>query len=214
MNAPEQADADRLTELLTLGTEHAWRATGARQFAWRLREPTIDPAWYLGTLQAMHPVFQVLEERLASARTDPRLAPLSIPGLARTPAIEADLDFFGVTPGRPTAASLRYVAHLHKLAAWSPLLLVAHAWVRTGSLLEDAEALRAGVRAAFGLTTPRGTALFDFPAGVDFSSWRATFDGLPLAQADREMLVAEAVYALELGAALCSSPPVSVSLAA
>ncbi len=206
-------DPERLTVMLAQGTEHAWRATGARQFAWRVREPTIDPAWYLGTLQAMHPVYQVLEQRLASAPTDPRLAPISLLSLARTPALEADLDFFGVTPGRPGPSSLRYVAHLHKLAAWSPRLLVAHAWVRSLCLLEDAAALRDCVRAAFGLTTAKGTALFDF-GGLDLVTWREGYDALPLARADREMLVAEAVYALELGAALSPAAVSRLTLAA
>jgi heme oxygenase len=208
-----RTDDERLTVMLTTGTEHAWRATGARTFGQRLREPGIDPAWYIGSLQSMHAVAQALESRVRSARTDRRLGPLIVPGLARAEALEADLRFFGAAPGRPSEASLRYVAHIYKLAVWSPMLLVAHVWTRTLAVMDGAEQQREGVRAAFGLTGAAGTSLFDFH-GVDSRAWRDRFDALPLALADREMLVAEAVHALELGAALTPATPARIALAA
>jgi heme oxygenase len=124
-------------------------------------------AGYVALLQALRTVYQSLEDGLQRHAAHPLLAPLRLPGLARTAAIEADLAALcaagQVTDRDVPALAGRYAQALRELAdgprAW---LLGAHAYVRYLGDLHGGQILRERARRLLGAHGDAALNFYDF----------------------------------------------------
>jgi len=162
----------------------------------------LDLASYCRLLASLQAIYRPLEAALRRHASHPFIEPLALEPLFRTDPIAADLACLDpAPPGRPPAPALEYAAHLARLDAEAPLLLVAHAYVRYLGDLSGGQRLRTIVSESFALTHGRGTAFYDFgpPAAVGqrAAALRAGLDALPLDAASADLVVGEARGAFE-----------------
>jgi heme oxygenase len=162
-----------------------------------LLQGTLARSDYLQLLRDLHAVYGALEPALDRQANLPAVAAIRLPGLARMPALAEDLDALAGDDWRswPASASAAgYAAHLERLAATAPALLVAHAYVRYLGDLSGGQMLRDIVRRAFALDGSAGTAFYDFsPLDVVAArqAFRAGLAALPVDAVTADAIVAE-----------------------
>lgn len=153
----------------------------------------------------LHALYAALEPALAQHATHPVLAPLHLPGLARSQALAADLDTLHGTDW-PSAlpvlpATQAYGERLRHLAQQQPAALAAHAYVRYLGDLSGGQVLQRVVRQAYGLDSHQGTAFFDFgpPERVAAlaQGFRQALNTLPVDEASAQALLAEALWSFD-----------------
>jgi len=158
---------------------------------------TIERERYVALLANLHAIYAALEAALEIA--GPRSPTLA--ALARRSAIEADLRAFGGPAPAPAPAALDYAQRLHGLRGAHAHRLWAHVYVRCLGDLHGGQILGRLVRELFALDGADGTRFYDFGADERVHALRAALRdqlaALPLAPAQADEVVAEAVWAFE-----------------
>jgi heme oxygenase len=167
-----------------------------------LLQGRLDRTGYCRLLDSLQAIYLPLEAALRRHAAHPCIAPLALGPLFRADAIAADLAVLGtVSREPPPTAALDYAAHLARLDAEDPMLLVAHAYVRYLGDLSGGQRLRMIVAQSFALAPGTGTDFYDFgpPATVAqrAAALRAGLDALPLDETSADAVVAEARGAFE-----------------
>jgi heme oxygenase len=169
----------------------------------------LEPAHYTALLANLHPVYRSLEQELSQHASDPMVAPIYHPGLARLAALEQDLVALAGPAWEAafpaTGAAITYAERIH-LAAKEPALLVAHAYTRYLGDLSGGQILKRIVLGLLGTSGPAAVAFYDFPEIPDPDAfkhaYRAALDALPMDRGLEDRVVAEALLAFELNASL------------
>ncbi|MBS3164944.1 biliverdin-producing heme oxygenase [Candidatus Woesearchaeota archaeon] len=194
-----------LADILREGTKDAHRRT-ERGVPLRAVKRFLSREVYSSYLRDLHDVYEALESGLEQAQ-HPLVAPLRIPELYRTHALEEDLLYFcgaGWATAQVSPAGAAYRSRLEELASQQPELLVSHAYVRYLGDLFGGQVIRKIIRAALQLPKGEGTAFYEFPLGIKEGrdSVRSALNALPVDEAMSQRLVAEANYAFELTGAI------------
>ncbi|MBL8344697.1 MAG: biliverdin-producing heme oxygenase [Rubrivivax sp.] len=132
----------------------------------RLLRGGLDRAHYCALLRSLHAIYEGLEAALAQHAPHPLVAPVCLPGLARTELLAADLRLLHGESWRQDlalpAAARRYARRLRLLARWQPPLLAAHAYVRYLGDLHGGQVLKTLVARTFALEAGAGTSFYGF----------------------------------------------------
>jgi len=123
--------------------------------------------------------------------------------LARTPAIEDDLEFFGASvPQSPSTAADRYAERIRHVVDHAPHLYVAHAYTRYLGDLSGGQALKRIVQKTFSLSTAAGASFYVFPQIPRIDAFKHAFrqqlDALVLTDAQHSEIVDEANVSFSL----------------
>lgn len=157
----------------------------------------VDRAAYVRLLRALYPVYLELERSLSQ---HPNAAPGPHAGLARAPALAADLGHLH-GPGwerelLAVPAGVAYAARILAVAVEQPRLLAAHAYVRYLGNPSGGRKLEGLVARGLSLPGDAGMAFYRFPAVADVAqckrAFRAGLDALPLSADEANLLVEEA----------------------
>ena len=154
-------------------------------------------------------VYGTLEAELLRHQNHPVVSLIYFPELNRIANIEKDLAFYYGDNWQeeivPSEAGKIYAARIKEVANSEPILLVAHAYVRSLGDISADQALKNIVRSAMNLPPEQGTKFYEFEA---FSSvevrkafkmkYRNTLDSLPVDDELAQKIVAEANYAFAL----------------
>ena len=150
---------------------------------------------YCAMLRNLHAINAVLEPALERHARHPLIAPVFLPALWRTRALEHDLralhgaDWADALALQP--AALAYVARLRELDASQPGLLLAHAYVRYLGDLSGGQMLRRIVANSATLDGAAGVAFYDFGDALATRELTHRFrDGLEAAPADDRLVSA------------------------
>jgi heme oxygenase len=161
---------------------------------------------YSALLRNLHAIYAALEPALERHARHPALAPVCLPALWRTHALERDLhDLHGPAWSIELplqAASASYVARLCELEPAQPALLLAHAYVRYLGDLSGGQMLRNIVATSPALGAASAVAFYDFGDAVDTRELTLAFRaGLASVRVDDALstaLVDEALLAFGL----------------
>ncbi len=146
--------------------------TGIVQDLFRGRATRRGYALYLRNLL---PAYGTLERAIETHRADPAIAPLAMPAIYRTPAIEADLtslegaDWARALSLLPEGAA--YADRIAKVAKDDPARLIAHAYTRYLGDLNGGQILRALLARTLDLSEA-ALSFHDFPAAGDLQALR------------------------------------------
>lgn len=155
-----------MADRLRLGTREWHRAAERTRFMQAMLRGQVSRAGYCRFLRSLHTIYETLEHALAHHAGQPALAPLHLPGLARTAAIAADLDVLFEGEWRrelaPAVAATDYARHLQQLEATDPLMLLAHSYVRYLGDLSGGQLLQGIVAGALALPGADGTHFYRF----------------------------------------------------
>lgn len=169
----------------------------------KLLTKTLGLDTYVALLRNLLPVYQALEEEMERHKNDPIVAPFYHPGLARSAAIQEDLDRLGganwaILPVLPEARA--YADQIHAAAAKDPALLVAHGYVRYLGDLSGGQILKRIVAETFKLSGS-GVSFYEFPALGDADAfkhrYRGSLDALSPAPDRANAIVREAIGGFE-----------------
>lgn len=126
----------------------------------------LSRAAYAALLRNLHAMYAALEPALARHRTHPLIAPVFLPALWRTDALERDLAVFhGPRWAEALAlqpATLAFVARVRELESLDAGLLLAHAYVRYLGDLSGGQILRGMVAKGLPAEQSGGVAFYDF----------------------------------------------------
>ena len=164
----------------------------------QLLKGKVTRAAYCRLLRNLHALYSALETGLARHAAHPSVAPIHLPELARTTAIESDLQALHghgwqhdieLTPG-----AADYAHHLQRLARERPALLAAHSYVRHLGDLHGGQVLGRVVSSIPGMSDGTGTSFYAFAGDVAalIRRYRAGLDALPQDNESVAALVAEA----------------------
>lgn len=168
----------------------------------RLQRPA-----YAALLRNLQAIYAALESALDRHCAHRAIAPIRLPGLARGPAIAADLHAIGAHGADPAAlegASLDFAARLRELDAGRPALLLAHAYVRYLGDLNGGQRLREFVAASPGIAAGGAapTGFYEFGDGAAtaalLGAFRAALASVPVDAAEVAALVEEAQRSFRL----------------
>jgi heme oxygenase len=207
--------ADERTAPLSARLKAATRSSHARAeragaMALLLRGALDGPS-YARLLRALHALYDALEGALRRHAAHPAIAPLDAATLYRTNALAHDLAALraaGIADPRPEppAAARDYVARLARLEAREPVRLVAHAYVRYLGDLAGGQLLAPIVERTYRLAPGDATRFYAYgsrdAAAARAGALRAAIDALPIATAEADAIVDEAVDAFERHVAL------------
>lgn len=159
----------------------------------------VAPQDYIRLLRNLHALYDALEYELNRHACLPLLAPVRFPELFRANALAEDLCHLHGRDWATLALAdtmTDYVARISELGRERPGLLAAHAYIRYMGDLSGGQLVGDVVRRALGLARGAGTAFYRFADGGDPSPlkerFRAALDELPLDEAARVEVVAEA----------------------
>ena len=159
MNAP-------LAERLKSETRTLHTAAERSVFMGELLRGRLERAAYGALLRNLHAVYAVLEPALERHAGHPAVAPIYLPPLWRTPALEHDLAaLHGLRWAEELAlqpAAAAYVDRLREIDRSQPDLLLAHAYVRYLGDLSGGQMLRQIVAKSFPHDGSAAVAFYDF----------------------------------------------------
>jgi heme oxygenase (biliverdin-producing, ferredoxin) len=164
---------------------------------------------YLSMMRNLRAVYASLEAGLDQQPPSAFWHGLWRPELRRLPALDRDLAHWAGSGAGATGltealvqASQAYVARLQALAAQSPELLPAHAYVRYLGDLYGGQVLSRLVRQRFGLAEGQGTDFYEFGGQDKVEALRAEFrsalDAFPLTPQQSAAFVEEACEGFRL----------------
>ena len=166
----------------------------------------LDRPSYCALLRNLHAVYAALEPALVRHAAHPDVAPVVFEALFRAAPAAADLadlhgaDWHAAIPLQ--AATMRYVARLHELAAHAPELLVAHAYLRYLGDLSGGQILHKIVAQSLHLAPGTGTRFYEFGSPTDVAghlrAFRVGLDALPLPAGVQAAIVHETCNAFRL----------------
>jgi heme oxygenase (biliverdin-producing, ferredoxin) len=196
----------RLAERLKSETRALHTAAERSSFMAMLMRGEMRPAAYCALLRNLHALYAALEPALERHATHPSIAPVCLPALWRTRAIEHDLQLLhgsGWAQALPLQAAMGlYCERLVELDAHRPGLLLAHVYVRYLGELSGGQMLRRVVAALGEGQGSHATAFYEFGDPVQTRALtQALRDGVTAVvvdAADEDALVDEARRAFEL----------------
>jgi len=207
-NSVEQVEVEAqpgLAKLLKEGTMESHKAAEDTHFVREFLKGNISRKAYCHFVANLCHIYEVMEEELDNHCHNALIAPIYFPKeLRRTPGLRADAEFFEID-ANPTPGAMAYGSRLREVAASSPELLVAHAYVRYMGDLSGGRFLKRA--ATSGLQLPAdgsGTAFYTFTHiplkdSKKFKNmYRAQLDSLNVHKGQEAALVAEANHAFDL----------------
>lgn len=187
--------------MLREGTMASHRAAEQTAFVKAFLQGSIRREAYAKHLALLRSVYGALESNLLNNAADVCVARIYFPELTRTQALDSDLRFFGMSGGETSPGTEKYVMRLNEIGQKKPWLLAAHSYVRYLGDLSGGQALKRVAAKALQLSGD-GLNFYEFPAIADIAAFKNTYreglDSLPLSEAAKEELVAEAIHAFEL----------------
>jgi heme oxygenase len=202
------SDRLSLSRCLREATADAHRDAERSAFVSRFMRGKLDKDTYARHLVALHSVYTTLEEAMEDLRDTPRLAPFYIPALWRSASLVADLQHLcGPDWHReePVPSARRYAEYLRSIRAHTPILLVAHCYVRYLGDLSGGQVLRKVAKQHLGLDGA-GASFYEFREIADVSAfkdgYRRRLDELPLNDGEKGTLLEEARTAFRLNASI------------
>jgi len=192
--APRRGLADLLRERTRAAHAQAER-TGIVQDMLRGQASRGGYALYLRNLL---PAYAALERAIEHRCAEPAIAPLAIPAIYRTQAIEADLIALN-GPGWQQALPLlpegaTYAGRIARVAQEEPARLIAHAYTRYLGDLNGGQVLKALLARTLGLR-PAALSFHEFPSADDLGALkldlRAAIDRAGREAADLAAVVEE-----------------------
>jgi heme oxygenase (biliverdin-producing, ferredoxin) len=196
------------SQQLREATEEAHAAAEHSPFVVALVEGALPRDDFARLVRQLHAVYSVLEDAAADS-TDPDLAPLLAPELARVPALEADLEYLVGADWRDltlVSATDEYCDRMRTACfEWSGGL-VAHHYVRYLGDLSGGQMLGRVVARVYALPDGLGTSAYRFdeiasPKGFK-EEYRARLDALPWDADERARVALEAVQGFVHNAAM------------
>jgi len=189
------------SQQLREATDQAHRMAENTDFVVALVEGELPRDDFARLVRQLHAVYSVLEDAAADS-TDPDLAPVLVPQLARVPALEADLEYLVGPDWRDLALVGATDEYCDRMRAtcfdWSGGL-VAHHYVRYLGDLSGGQILGRVVARVYELPDGLGTSAYRFDE-IDSpkrfkDEYRARLDALPWDTDERERVAHEAVHA-------------------
>jgi len=199
-----------LALMLREGTKTSHRAAESTPFIQAFFAAKVSADAYRELLIRLYQVYTALEHSFAEHQHHPVLGRLHSAALARTTALESDLQFYYGDDWQhhiqPTPATKTYVERIRTLAREWPLGLVAHHYTRYLGDLSGGQVLKRIATKAFQLMDGRGVAFYEFPAIPNHdefkAKYRATLDELALESETAQKIVDEANHAFHLNTQL------------
>ncbi len=202
---PDRRMSLSLAERLKTETRALHTAAERSTFMRTLLSGRIDRPAYCALLRNLHALYAALEPALERHATHPAIAPVCLPGLWRTDALQRDLatlhgpHWAGSIALQPAAS--RYVDRLRELDASRPALLLAHAYVRYLGDLSGGQLLRGIVAKSPALAGETAIAFYDFGDAIATReltrALRAGLAAVPANESLADALVGEAGLAFE-----------------
>lgn len=200
--------ASNLASRLRDGTQQSHTAAENTAFMKCFLKGIVVREPYRKLLANLYYVYSELEKALQRHHNHAVVGAIYFPELNRITNLEQDLAFYygenWCDKIKPLNAGLAYVNQIGKVAAHSPELLVAHAYVRYMGDLSGGQSLRKIIRTALDLPPECGTRLYEFEQlstiearHVFKTKYRDTLNSLPLNQATIQRVVIEANAAFE-----------------
>lgn len=195
-----------LSKKLYEETQSLHAQTENMDFIVALRNQKLTQAQYIRYLADLKTVYESLERGMRANVDNPVIHIMYDEKLNRTLALEQDLKSFGASDTKPSQAAIDYANHLLQLSKHSPVLLLAHAYVRYLGDLSGGRMLKKLVEQIF---PGNHTAFYNFDqllgpqaSGAQFveykNSWKERLDGLELTENDKFALINEAKKSFEL----------------
>ncbi len=166
----------------------------------------VDRPGYCVLLRNLREIYLALESGLARHGQSRAIAPVHLPGLARSAALARDLaalhgpDWQGAIAVVPATGT--YVQRLQELADGNPPYLVAHAYVRYLGDMSGGQLVRKVVKGSLQLDGAYGTEFYDFGGPEEAArlaqSFRAGLDAIPIDAQGIAALAREAQQAFSL----------------
>lgn len=202
-NTTSSAPFVPLSQSLKTGTAVSHQAAEDVHFVANFARGIIDRELYGKLVIMMYHVYQTMEI-LLEEHGPTHFAKCHFPReLARTPALEEDLDFWhGSLTHEMTPATRDYVDRLQQIARSDPLLLLAHSYTRYLGDLSGGKILARVARKALHIDRNAGLAFYDFErihSAKQFKDeYRKALDELPMTAEQSQRLVGEANVAFAL----------------
>jgi heme oxygenase (biliverdin-producing, ferredoxin) len=202
--AQPAALAASLPERLRLETRDLHAAAERSGAMGALLRGALDLPRYRALLRNLLVIYVALELALDAAQANPQVAPLRMPTLYRTAALQQDLHTLGEPQAAALAlaeeAALAYAQRLANLAQNKSPALAAHAYVRYLGDLYGGQALKRVVARAYALGDA-GTQFYEFGSDAQVlahrQNFRAALSDLPTTAVQNDLIVAEARWAFE-----------------
>ncbi len=209
VTAPPVAETLPLSALLRSATRRAHETAESTGFVTRLMAGELSVAAYADLAAQHRVVYAALESADDALRRDPVGSRLVVDGLARSAAIERDLEAL-VGPGwrdevRVLPAAERYAERLREVVGTWVGGYAAHAYTRYLGDLSGGLAIKAILQRSYGVPD-EAVQFYTFPAiprpKLFKDEYRARLDALPFDADERERVADEACVAFELNTAL------------
>ena len=159
-------------------------------------------------VKSLYFIYETMESAMESS-TEARVVALDYPTLRRTKSLEEDMDYFYGPNWRqtvsPSAATKEYCAHIKKVAAETPFLLVAHQYTRYLGDLFGGQMMGGMAKKSLALDKNKGIAFYTFTSIPNtrafITEWYETLNALDFSEAQKQELVDEAnlVFRLNIG---------------
>lgn len=194
------------SEQLKAASWEAHERAADAPFMQALFEGALPREHFAELVAQQHFAYAVLEEAAEVMVGDPIAGAFVHPGLARVPALEADLEFL-LGPGwpssvSPTTATATYVARLREVCFDWPGGFVAHHYVRYLGDLSGGQFIRRVVAGNYELEGLDGTRFYDFPELGDLArfkdDYRSKLDAAPWSADEQQRIIAEILHAYRL----------------
>ncbi|QLH36036.1 MAG: biliverdin-producing heme oxygenase [Parachlamydiaceae bacterium] len=189
-----------LSKRLFEETKSAHEQVESMPFILALRNQKLSRQAYIQYLIDLKGIYQVLEEEMKHHLDHPQIKSLYEEKLNRTKHLEADLNAFAPDKMEPTQAAQDYMLHLKNISKSSPLLLLAHAYVRYLGDLSGGRMMKKFIQELF----PGGhTSFYNFDellgkeaTGARFvdykNEWKKRLDAMDLNENQKRALIEEA----------------------
>lgn len=210
-NLHEKGSNEMISEEIRSGTDAIHAKVERHPFVQRIMDQSLLAHQYGEHLTDLVLVYKTMEFELReSQRKEPRLKAVFYPLLERAEALAKDLqdENFADVRKEPTLAAREYSNRLIFLGECSPLLLIAHAYVRYLGDLSGGMILNKKIVSRW----PNASHFYDFRELLEVSGkksamgfkalYKESLNNIALTAKEREELIEEAKMAFELSASL------------
>jgi heme oxygenase len=205
MAAPRTAEQIPFSTTLRESTRDVHERAHQSRFMDALFDSRLPLAAYARLAAQYHFVYQAIEEASDALAGHPVGGPFVFDELRRGPALAADLAFLvGEDWTEPVPATEDYVRRIRAVAFDWPGGYVAHHYTRYLGDLAGGQAVRSLLERAYGVEGP-GAHFYRFDLGgvpVFRKRYRALLDEAPWDEAERQLIVNEALVAFECNVAM------------
>jgi heme oxygenase (biliverdin-producing, ferredoxin) len=196
--------ATSLPERLRLETRDLHAAAERSGAMAALLHGALELPRYRALLRNLLVIYVAMELALDACQTQPQVAPLRMPPLFRSTALQQDLHALrepaDEAQAPALAATTEYAQRLARLGSVASPALAAHAYVRYLGDLHGGQALKRVVARSYALANG-ATQFYEFGSDVDVAEHRRVFRqalaALPATGEEADLIVAEARWAFE-----------------